>query len=250
MRALFALPTLLLTGTLLLAQQGTPPAQDPNAQLDSVLDAWEKSLTSLRSMYAVCQRTTLDKVFQTKEVFKGSAKYMKAPPGQGSRASLELVKVTNPQIFEKYLCTGTFLYEYAPASKVIRIHDLPPPKPGQIADDNFMSFLFGMKAAEAKQRYQINLSGDQYYHYLQIQPRLAADKADFSVAQLVLRRDNLLPARVWFHQPNGNEVTWEFQARRDVELPAKDFEQPQLPPGWNFERMSAQAKPKIRSNGP
>jgi TIGR03009 family protein len=253
MRALYVLAAFLMASALVLAQQGAAPVPNSSAELDAVLAGWEKTLTSIRSLHAECQRTTMDKVFQTKEVFKGSAKYVKAPgPGQGSRASLELYKLT-PQgpsatIFEKYICTDTFLYEYSPANKVIRVHDLPQPKTGQISDDNFLSFLFGMKALEAKQRYQITLTPPyEYYHYLQIQPKLAQDKADFTLAQLVLRRDNFLPARVWFHQPNGNETTWDFQARRDVDIPIAAFEQPKLPQGWQFER--AQAKPKVRGNG-
>jgi TIGR03009 family protein len=260
MRALFVLPALLLASTLVAAQQGAAPAQDPNAQLDLVLMGWEKTLTSLRSLHVECQRTTVDKVFRTTEVFKGSAKYLKTPgPGQGSRASLELYKLTaqgpSTTVFEKYICTGTFLYEYSPANKVIRVHDLPQPKAGQISDDNFLSFLFGMKAVEAKQRYQLSLTlpsvPDKYYHYIQIQPKLAQDKADFTTAQLVLMRDSFLPRRVWFHQPNGNEITWDFpQVRRDVDIPPAAFEQPRLPQGWKFDRVTGDARPKVRGNGP
>ncbi len=258
MRALFIVASLALTGAVTMAQQA-PPAQSVNpGQLDVVLEGWERSLTSLRTLYAECQRTTQDKVFQTREIFKGRAQYLKAPgPGQGSRASLELHKLTaqglSETIYERYICTGTYLYEFAPANKVVRIHDLPQPKSGQVSDDNFLSFLFGMKAVEAKQRYQLDIPAspaDQYYYYLQIHPKMPQDKADFSVARLVVRRDNFLPAQVWFLQPNGNEVTWEFQARRDVTIPATAFEQPKLPPGWKFEKMSAQTKPKIRGNGP
>jgi len=256
MRAVFFLPALLIIGTWAIAQTPAQPTKDPNAQLDEILFGWEKTLTGLHSLQAECERTTVDKVFQTKEVFKGSAKYLKSPGlGQGSRASLELYKQT-PQglsttIFEKYICTDTYLYEYAPANKVIRVHDLPKAKGGQIGDDNFLSFLFGMKAMEAKQRYQLSITpSDQYYHYVNIQPKLAPDKADFSVARLVLRRDNFLPAQVWFHQPNGNEVTWNFQTRANVAISPTVFEQPKLPPGWQFERMTDQAKVKVRGNGP
>ena len=255
MRSLFVVPALLLTGALVMAQPGTPPA-DPNAGLDQVLAGWEKALTSIKSLEAKCQRTTLDKVFQTKEVFSGTAKYLKgAGPGQTSRASLELFKETpqglNRNVFEKYICSGTFLYEYSPANKVIRIHDLPQPKQGQISDDNFLSFLFGMKAHEAKQRYQLTMTApDQHYHYIHIKPNLQQDKADFTVARLVLLRANFLPAQVWFHQPNGNEVTWNFKVDPNVDIPASVFAQPQLDPGWKFERMPAQAQPKIRSTGP
>jgi TIGR03009 family protein len=213
-------------------------------------------LSSVRSLQAECQRTALDKTFQSTEIFKGTAKYLKAVgAGQGSRASLELYKQTaqgpSATIYEKYICTGTYLYEYAPAKKVVRIHDLPKPKGGQISDDSFLAFLFGMKAAEAKQRYQLTLSpSDKYYHYIVIQPKLAQDKADFTKAQLVLRRDNLLPARVWFHDPSGNEITWDFpQTRANVNIPPAAFEQPNLPPGWQWERVT-EAKAKIRGNGP
>jgi TIGR03009 family protein len=260
MRVMFVLATLAAASTVTLAQQGAPPVQAVNpGQLDPVLDGWERSLTTLRSLYADCEHTTQDKVFQTREVFKGTAKYLKAPgPGQGSRASLELHKLTpkglSQDIYEKYICTGTYLYEYAPANKVIRIHDLPQPKAGQVADDNFLSFLFGMKASEAKQRYQLDIPAspaDPYYYYLQIHPKLPQDKADFSVARLVMRRDNFLPAQVWFLRPNGNEEIWAFpKVSRDVAIPAATFEQPKLPVGWKFEKMPAQTKPKIRGNGP
>ena len=156
-------------------------------------------------------------------------------------------------IFEKYICTGTYLYEYAPASKVIRVHDLPQSKSGQISDDNFLAFLFGMKAVEAKQRYQLTLTppSDQYYHYLHIQPKMAQDKADFTVARLVLLRENFLPRQVWFHQPNGNEVTWDFQARANVDIAPAAFEKPNLPRDWQWDRMQGDAKAnKIRSTGP
>jgi TIGR03009 family protein len=266
MRALLILPAFVLAGSFVAAQQGAPPAQNPNPdQLDAVLAAWEKTLMGLQSFEAKCQRTTLDKVFQTKEVFEGTVKYLKGAGGQGSRASLDLHKQTaqgpSPTIFEKYICTGTFLYEYAPAEKVIRVHDLPPPKSGQITDDNFLAFLFGMKAAEAKQRYEMRLTtgaadlvtvtdSDRFYYYLQIRPKHPQDKADFTVARLVLRRDNLLPAQLWFHMPNGNEITWDARIQANINVSPAEFERPNPPPGWQFERMSAQAKPKIRSTGP
>jgi TIGR03009 family protein len=256
MRARLILPALLWTTAWVSAQQ-TPPVTDANAQLDAVLAGWEKTMTSIRSLQAECERTTVDKVFGTQEVFRGSAKYLKGPgAGQGSRASLELYKLTpqgpSPTIFEKYICTGTYLYEYAPANKVVRVHDLPQAKPGQISDDNFLSFLFGMKALEAKQRYQLNLTPppDKFYYYIEIQPKLAQDKADFTKAQLVLLRDTLLPRRVWFHQPNGNTTTWDFpQVHQNVNIPPTVFE-PKTPQGWKTDRVPTDgARSKVRGNG-
>ena len=258
MRVAIILPAFFLASALVWAQQ-PPPAQNPGVgqpQLDDVLFGWEKTFTGLQSLQAECTRTTLDKVFNTKEVFKGVAKYRKAPGPGSSQASLELYKQTpqgpSPTIYEKYICSGTYLYEYSPANKVIRVHTLPEPKPGQVADDNFLSFLFGMKAAEAKNRYQLSLApSDQYYHYLLIQPKYPQDKADFTTARLSLLRSNFLPRQVWFHQPNGNEVTWDFpRSQAGVDIPAADFQKPATPAGWKVENVPVEAKAKIRSNGP
>lgn len=256
-----ALPICFLTCFVALGQ-GTPPAQveDPNAAiLDDVLGKWEKAMVGIQSLYCEINRTNTDRVFQSKEKYSGRAMYVRSNlPNQASRASLELYKEGDkgprPDVFEKYIISGTFLYEYSPANKVIRVHELPQPKAGQLGDDNLLSFLFGMKAADAKQRYQITHvpapAGDMWYTYLKIQPKFAQDKADFTEARLVLLRSTFMPRQVWFHQPNGNEVTWDFpKLQSGVDIPLANFAQPQLPTGWQFEKMPSQAKPKVRSAG-
>ena len=41
-----------------------------------------------------------------------------------------------------------------------------------MADDGFLSFLFGMKAAEARQRYDLRVDKvDQWYIYVEVIPR-------------------------------------------------------------------------------
>src|SRR5438034_11483341 len=131
MRALFALPAFFMASALVLAQQPPPVQNSGGFQLDDVLSGWEKTFSNLQSLQADCKRTTVDKVFNSTEVFKGVAKYRKAPGQFGSQASLELYKQTpqgsSPTIYEKYICTGTYLYEYAPANKVIRVHTMPQP---------------------------------------------------------------------------------------------------------------------------
>src|SRR5258708_37381698 len=97
-----------------------------------------------------------------------------------------------PAIYEKFLHAGTFLYEYVPATKVLWIHEVPQPKLGQPAiEDNVLALLFGMKAAQAQQRYDMKWIPDdkynnKFYHYLQILPKSPQDKADFTEAHLVL----------------------------------------------------------------
>jgi TIGR03009 family protein len=197
----------------------------------------------VQTLASQCNRTELNKVFQSRDVFTGVAKYMKP-----NMAMLEMRHKTKPEIVEKYVCTGTFLYEYVPSKKEVRVHELPAPKSGQVADDNFLSFLFGMKAEEAKRRYDLKLAKeDQWYFYVEITPRFQVDKADFTRARLVLLKDRFLPRQLWFEQPNTNEVTWDIE-RIDsgARLDRNDFAPPTtLPAGWVLKR-----EPKLDPNAP
>jgi TIGR03009 family protein len=230
------------------AQQPPPPAAaalDPaHNRLDALLLQWQQKMGDVQVLEAQCTRTTLDKTWQTTDVFEGFAKY-KRP----NLAMLEMHKRGKPEKYEKYLCNGTVLYEYAPDNKVIRVHEMPAPKPGQVADDNFLSFLLGMKAEEARRRYELKLTKeDQWYIYVEILPRFPADKADFHKAQLVLLNNSFLPRRLWFEQPNGNEITWDIpkvETGAAARVAPGDFVPPAtLQPGWRLERVPQAAAPR------
>jgi len=237
------LPALLLLPIVATAQ---PPATTQAQKLTWTLQNWEQAMTRLDTFAVVCRRSTTDKTFGGVEVYEGSAKFLKGAQGQPSRALLEMISKKDPNKFEKYLYTGTYLYEWVPATKVVRVHDVPQPKPGQpLADDNIVALLFGMTAAAAQQRYQMTWVPDtkdnnKYYHYLQILPRTPADKADFTEARLVLTAREFLPRQVWYHQPNGNEITWDFETLRknaESRVTATTFAPPSsLPQGWTMQR--------------
>jgi TIGR03009 family protein len=242
-----ALVGVALAGPLLVGQQPPAGAPAPGAdKLDEALLKWERAMSGVTSLQAQCARTTVDKIYQTTEVFEGMAKYLRVKTT--NMASLEMYKRGRRDQFEKWVCSGTAVYEYAPQSKVIRVHDLPKPPPGQVADDSFLSFLFGMKAAEARRRYQLTWmpapATDKWYIYIEIRPIQPADKADFSRARLVLNVNTYLPRQLWFEQPNGNEVTWDFpQMQTGVALNPRDFGQPATPPGWQMVRGPAPNPP-------
>lgn len=228
----------LLVGTALHAQQQPPaaaaPAIDPRNPLDAHLLRWEEEMKKIESLAAQCTRTTIDKTFNNTDIYEGTAKFLKP-----NMAMLELQKKGKAEVFEKYVATGTFLYEYVPANKIIRVHELPPPKQGQVSDESFLSFLFGMKAEECKRRYELKLAKeDQWYVYLEITPRFAADKADFQRARLVLTKANYLPRQLWFEQPNGNEVTWDIpKSVPGAQVNRLEFTAPNVPQGWQMVRV-------------
>src|SRR3954468_19715045 len=96
-----------LLGTLAVAAatlaQGTapPPAVPPAGanDLNGVLRGWEKAMTDLKSFAVTIDRGTVDKVLGAGDQFKGYALFRK----EGTRARLELAKVNNPKVFEKYI---------------------------------------------------------------------------------------------------------------------------------------------------
>jgi TIGR03009 family protein len=225
------------------AQPGLDPARN---RLDALLLTWEQKMTGVQTILAQVTRTSVDKTFQVVEVYQGTAKYMKP-----NLAMLDMKKKGKEEVFEKYICTGTFLYEYAPQDKEIRVHELPSPKPGQVSDDSFLSFLFGMRAEEAKRRYELRLvkgpPEDQWYYYIEILPRYDQDKQDFKRARLVLMASTFLPRELWFEQPNGNEVKWDIpKIESAVQLNRSEFVSPQAPPGWQVKRMpKANTGPRV-----
>jgi TIGR03009 family protein len=257
-----ALATVVVSSAMLSAQ--APPAGQPldpaNNKLDEVLLKWEKAMTTIESLQVQIVQTRVDKVFGgAPEVYEGTAKYVKSTQrGQSSRASLDLHLKNRPEVYERFICTGTYLYEFAPKNKVIRIHDMPAAKDGQIADDNFLSFLFGMKAADAKKRYVLTYvppnANDKWYYYVKVQPIAPADKAEFTEARLVISNSTFLPRQLWFQQPNQNETTWDFpKVVNGADIRVTEFAQPTLPAGWRFERVPAQTRetPRIiRQSGP
>ena len=227
---------------VLLAVAMTATTQQPTPEnLDTVLRSWEKAMTDLRSFVAVVERTTLDKALSARDEHKGYAMFLKAAGKDApSRARLELAKVSKPSIFEKYICTGTFLYEYVPANQTVRVHDMPKNDKGGM-QESFLSFLFGMSAEEAQKRYEmkhvVTNPPDKHYHYILIKPKTDRDRADFIEARLSLLRSNNLPAQIWYLQPNKNEITWNFKDMQlNVQVPLTYF-QPDEPKGWKTERV-------------
>jgi len=190
-------------------------------------------MNQVKSLEATCERTTEDKVFKTKEVYKGTAKYLKGDgPGLTSRASLYLVDAKNPKAYEHFVLSGQFIYEVAPAQKEIRVLELPQPKAGENVEHSLVGLLFGMKAAQAKARYKTDLIGaDQHYFFLGIEAKSQNDKGDFDKAQLALIRATYLPRQLRFEQVNGNKITWDLPS---IQTPAAnvrpaDFMQPNIP---------------------
>jgi TIGR03009 family protein len=224
-------------GTVWLVLKRERPVQ-PAGKIDQHLRAWEQEMRKIRTLKAVLERIEKDKLGQTPRQYTGHAQYMKAGTGPTAMnlALMEMKVAGKNEMAEKLIWTGTHLYQFLPAQKEIRRYELPQRKPGQVAGDNFLSFLFGVSAEEARKRYTLTLcKEDQWYIYIDLAPRSATDRADFTRARVVLSRSSYLPRQLWFEQSNGNEVTWDIpRVQTGVTLDRRAFEAPKLPPEWKL----------------
>jgi TIGR03009 family protein len=202
----YTFAALLLNSAVLWAQQqppsappinippkpGTPaepanllPKLDPqNNRLDKLLLDWEKRMTGVDSIACKCAREEKSKASGFKKVYEGEARYLKP-----NMVALRMIMPSDKTIWELYVFTGKHLWEYRPQTKTLRIHEMAPEQTN--FQNNFLSFLFGMNAADAKRRYELSLTKeDQHYIYIDVKPRFDADKREFSRAQMVLFTKN------------------------------------------------------------
>ena len=200
MRISWTALALLCGATVALGQPAAPAGVTNEQQLDRVLAGWEKAMADLKSFDATCtdharQELQLDRDARGQKLFsRAVARVSRAGPVCAwPRKTIRLfTRSTFPR--------GRFCIENSPANKVVYVHDMP--KNGQIGDENFLSFLFGMKAKDAKERYLMTWVPDtqhnnKFYHYLPVQPRDPRDKTDFSEARLTLGEyDAAVPALV------------------------------------------------------
>ena len=232
---------LLPCGLMLLILALAAQAQAPAENLDTVLRDWQKAMTEAKTFVAEVQRTTEDKAFGVKDEYKGYILLMKTNNALGlPLARLEVAKVTNANVFEKYIFTGAALHEYAPVNQVVRIHQVPNLKGAGVPQDSFLAFLFGMGLDHAKSRYKLELDlkrSTADWICINVDPKNDQDKRDFTTASLTLYRSSRLLGQVWYRQQNGNETTWNFtKVRTDVPITAEHFK-PVVPQGWRVENV-------------
>ena len=250
------LAMLLLACGSVSAQPVPPPAQPAPSALDTYLLRWEQEMQKVQTLQAQLARTDKDTSFNKTQKYAGFAQYLKeVQPDKTvlNLATLEMRAEAKPnEIAEKFISTGTHLFQFLPAQMEVKQFEMPKPKPNSVAQDNVMAFMFGMRAADAKQRYDMKLAKeDQYYIYIDILPRFPADKADFQYARIVLNKDTFLPRQLWFQQSGSVEVTWDIPViRTGMQVKRSDFEAPKVVSPWKLTVVPPQdGQPKIIRSG-
>jgi TIGR03009 family protein len=226
-------------------------AQTPTTALDKHLASWEAAMVKAQQLTAEIALIEKDTTFNKSQKYVGYAQYLKTGSGKTAlnlaRMKLWPAGKTEADFRQQFICTGTFLYKFEPDVKEIRAYELPTPKPGQVAEDNLLSFMFGMKAEDAKKRYDLKLyKEDEFYVYIDVLPRDNADKADFKRARIVLYKANYLPRQLWLEQVNATEMTWDIPRIDDkTKVERSLFDVPRTPAGWKMTQVPRDAKTTV-----
>lgn len=213
-------PLALMLVLAATAAQAQPSAGILDDRVDILLRDWSQKTSQIRSLYAEFERTTVDKVWGTKETAKGSARYM-AP----QKARLDILG----ENAESYVITGTGeIWEYKPPTKQITVYELPPEMIKEVKNiqDGPLPFLFGTEPEKAKARYRFEIiHRDEKMIHVKVFPKLQEDKQHFVWAEIRLDGKTFLPTMLIFQEANSNEVTFDFgqSVWTNIEINEDDF---------------------------
>lgn len=203
-------------------QAAQPPAEDP--RLNILLNNWEISSAKIKSLHGKHIRSRSNSVFGTdsratgKFYFeapdKGRIDLTGKPPAKGDVSSLktkegEPYKLTADRD-EKWVCDGKQVLMINDAEKQYEAIDLPEEMRGKNIVESPLPFLFGMKAAEMKKRFQMDLidyNPQTKIAKLTAIPLQGRDAQNFIRAEIQLDTKRYLPTFVALTDPAGTIVT-------------------------------------------
>jgi TIGR03009 family protein len=214
-------------------------APEQQAQVDWVLQQWEKQGAGVKTIECGIVRFEYDQVFgqagKPKFIDEGRIWYTAPDKGRfeiyGERA-------------EKWICDGKSIFQYDYKERKLYQNDLPPELQGKAIAKGPMPFLFGSTAADLRDRYWIRLTepppGTKGRIWLEAYPRFQQDRANFVSAEMILDTATMQPVALLVRQPNKSAMSYRFS---DLKVNAKGmlllgpllqrdpFETP-TPSGW------------------
>jgi len=252
------------------AQQPAVAAQAPpgfvlnalqQAELNQVLDAWQKNSGEVKTFKCSFERWEYNLVFgpgQEIPLNKNKGELSFQDPDKGSFQVTEISTfqkqaaeagqkaagtwVVNPNaIGEHWVCDGQSIFEYKHEQKQLIERPLPANMRGKAIVDGPLPFLFGAEAAKLKERYWMRVEHDPRFGpddiLLQAEPRFQEQAADFRRVDVVLDRQKLLPKFMRVEMPNKDWHTYIFDLNNaSVNNPLariqQFFQRPRVPFGW------------------
>lgn len=193
-------------------------------QLEVILREWEVSSAKIKTLDGTHMRSRSNSVFATdaraagefhfEAPDKGRIDLKGMPPAKGA-VSRNKTKENEPYSLtadrdEKWICDGKKVLMINEVEKQFESIPLPEEMQGVNIIESPLPFLFGMKAAAAKQRFQMELiqyDPEKKYARITAIPLQAKDAQNFIRADIVLDTEKYLPKFVSLVDPAGTITT-------------------------------------------
>ncbi|RMF37229.1 MAG: TIGR03009 domain-containing protein, partial [Planctomycetota bacterium] len=203
--------------------------------LDQVLKIWEQRTDKITHYECDFVRWVYRDQPEPETIATGVLKYMKPDKGLFRVDQLQTIAQRSPKpeyrvdpankYGEYWICDGEWVHILDRNNKKAERIQLPPSMRGQGIYRSPLPFVFGVKAAELKQRYWLRPitppAGDDSV-WLEAWPKRADDAGNYSRVQIVLDRKDILPAALIVFLPNWDpqngkrpREVYEFKNRKD-----------------------------------
>jgi TIGR03009 family protein len=254
-------------------QQPPPPpftlTPQQQADVDRVLEQWEKRNESIKTFDCCFKRWSYDAVFansnkpnEARAVELGILKYKAPDCGLFRVEAAESNGKVEPiadGLAEHWVCDGKSIFEFKHDQKRLVEHPLPPDLRGKAIADTPLPFLFGSEAHKLKQRYWIRVvEGTSDQIWLEAYPRFQKEAANFSRAEFIISKKDMVPVGLKLIDPNQKAHKSYMFYKVVVNDPLQLFHvsnpfRPVTPFGWKWikEQPSApQGQPQAQAGQP
>ena len=208
-----------------------PPA------LEKLLKEWEAASAKITTLSGEHKRIVRNEVFGIEKWAKGEFFYESPDKGRIDLAGIEPKGATSrkkkadgkPYVVQAdipsiWICNGKSVFNIIEAKKEYERFDLPEDMQGKNIIHGPLPFLFGMKAEEAKKRFDLSFVDEEASDknndkvvWIRARPRQLMDRDNFQEARIILDRKKFLPHFVQLIDPSGNvETIYEFPADKLV----------------------------------
>lgn len=210
------------------AQASDPPiVEQLSPELEQILQEWEEKSSRIKSLHGTHKRTVYNTVFEVEKIASGKFFLQTPDKGRIDLKGLEVAKGAKSARIgksgspyrleedhaEKWICTGDEIVMVNDDEKTYEVMPLPDSVKGTNIINSPLPFLFGMKADDAKRRFQITLkSNSKAQAVLIVTPRMESDKQNYKQAFIMLEKENYLPTAVKLFDPSGSlETVYVFE---------------------------------------
>jgi len=197
-------------------------------RLEEILIQWEQHSAKIKSLHGKHVRREFNKTFEVEKVSEGE--FFLETPDKGRidmiAKPIEKGKVSmrknaagepyqlQPGTSERWVCTGEEILSFNMERREYTRDELPASMRGKNIVHSPLPFLFGMKAEDAKHRFNLTLEsvGKDNTVKLKALPRMDTDRQNYQEAWIVLDTKRFVPTAVRLIDPKGLETIYYFES--------------------------------------